>query len=138
MKNEVRCVSQLEYSSTIGILMHLMHCTHPIIIFAVGVLSRFTHASDQVHCDAISRVLKYLGGMKYALSYKSFSATLEGYTDANWITNSNETKSTSGWIFTPNGGTISWGSKKQTVIFTFNHGIWIHNSSNNSKGGRMT
>ena len=36
--------------------------------------------------------------------------------DANWITGSTETKSTSEYVFTIGGGEISWKSFKQTCI----------------------
>ncbi|PHU12207.1 hypothetical protein BC332_19137 [Capsicum chinense] len=38
------------------------------------------------------------------------------YSDANWITGSNEVKSTSGYVFTIGGGAVSWKSSKQTYI----------------------
>lgn len=41
---------------------------------------------------------------------------LEGFSDANWITESDETKVTSGYVFTLGGGAIAWKSSKQTVI----------------------
>ncbi|GJX21974.1 hypothetical protein Tco_0226419, partial [Tanacetum coccineum] len=40
----------------------------------------------------------------------------EGYTDASWISNTEDNSSTSGWVFLLGGGTISWASKKQTCI----------------------
>ncbi|GKD46805.1 ATP phosphoribosyltransferase 1, chloroplastic, partial [Tanacetum coccineum] len=40
---------------------------------------------------------------------------LEGYCDANWISNHNEGKSTSGYVFTLGGVVVSWKSSKQTV-----------------------
>ncbi|WMV55478.1 hypothetical protein MTR67_048863 [Solanum verrucosum] len=40
----------------------------------------------------------------------------EGYSDVNWITRSNEVKSTSGYVFTFGGGAVSWKSSKQTCI----------------------
>jgi len=41
---------------------------------------------------------------------------MEGYSDASWMTSSNDNKSTSGWIFSLGRGAISWTSKKQTYI----------------------
>ena len=41
---------------------------------------------------------------------------LEGYSDANWITDSEESKSISGYVFTLAGATVSWKSSKQTCI----------------------
>ncbi|PHU20410.1 hypothetical protein BC332_11561 [Capsicum chinense] len=45
-----------------------------------------------------------------------FSSTLEGYCDANWISNSDETKFTSSYVFTLGGGAVSWRSAMQTII----------------------
>ena len=43
---------------------------------------------------------------------------LEGYIDANWISDSNEIKSTSGYVFTLGGGGVAWKSSKQTLVAT--------------------
>ncbi|PHT66597.1 hypothetical protein T459_31022 [Capsicum annuum] len=40
----------------------------------------------------------------------------EGYSDANYITGSNEVKFTSGYVFIISGGEVSWKSSKQTCI----------------------
>ena len=52
----------------------------------------------------------------YDLSYFGYLAILEGYCDANWISNTNEVKPTGGYAFTLAGGTVSWKSSKQTCI----------------------
>lgn len=49
-------------------------------------------------------------------SNSKFSSILEGFTDANWISNVCENKSILGWVFTFGGGAVSWKSKKQTYI----------------------
>ena len=65
----------------------------------------------------MKRVLGYLDDTQnYVLHYNKYPAVLEGYSDANWITGSTETKSTSGYVFTIGGGAISWKSSKQTCI----------------------
>jgi len=38
--------------------------------------------------------------MNYAIEYSGFSIVLEGYNDANRISDSNKTKSTSSYVFT--------------------------------------
>jgi len=40
-------------------------------------------------------------------------------TNKNWIFNSDETKSTTGYVFTLAGDTISWKFAKQTIISCF-------------------
>jgi hypothetical protein len=42
--------------------------------------------------------------------------TLLGYTDANWASDVNDRRSTSGYVFKLAGTTVSWSSKKQTSI----------------------
>nr|GEV40803.1 zinc finger, CCHC-type [Tanacetum cinerariifolium] len=39
-----------------------------------------------------------------------------GYSNASWITNSEDHTPTTGWVFLLSGGTISWASKKPTCI----------------------
>ena len=51
-----------------------------------------------------------------SLFYNDYPEVLEGYSDASWVTNTRDNKSTSGWIFTIAGGAVSWASKKQTFI----------------------
>nr|GEZ45682.1 zinc finger, CCHC-type [Tanacetum cinerariifolium] len=43
-------------------------------------------------------------------------AIIEGYSDANWISNIKDSRSTNGYVFTLGGAAISWKSSKQTVI----------------------
>lgn len=116
-KNRGECISQPEYAQIIGSLMYLTNCTRPDISYAVGRLSRYTQSPNKEHWTAISRVLKYLKGtLNYELKYAGFPSVLEGYSDANWISDSDETKSTSGYVFTLGGGAVSWKSSKQTII----------------------
>ena len=41
---------------------------------------------------------------------------LEGYSDSNWISDADEIKATSGYVFTHGGGAVSWKSYKQTIL----------------------
>ncbi|GKD59878.1 zinc finger, CCHC-type containing protein, partial [Tanacetum coccineum] len=43
-------------------------------------------------------------------------SVLEGYTNASWVSNTEDNLSTSDWVFLLDGGTTSWASKKQTCI----------------------
>ncbi|GJV11419.1 zinc finger, CCHC-type containing protein [Tanacetum coccineum] len=90
MPNNGQAISHLEYSRVIGSLMYAITCIRPDIVFVVGKLSRLT--------------------------YTSYPLVLEGYTDARWISNTEDNLSTSGWVFLLGGGVISWASKKQTCI----------------------
>ncbi|XP_070045992.1 secreted RxLR effector protein 161-like [Nicotiana tomentosiformis] len=116
-KNNGDPVARSKYAQIIGSLMYLMNFTRPDIAYVVCRLSRYTHNPNRDHWSALDRLIKYLRGtMNYGILYSEFPSTLEGYNDANWISDSDETKSTNGYVFTLGGGAISWKSAKQTII----------------------
>jgi len=51
------------------------------------------------------RYLKHT--INYGLHYTKFPHVLERYSDANWISGSTDSKSTSGYVFTLGGGAMS-------------------------------
>ena len=107
----------LRYSQIIGSLMYLASATRPDISFAVSKLSRFSSNPGDDHWRGIDRVLCYLKGtMSYGIHYLGYPSVLEGYSDSNWITDADELKATSGYIFKLGGGAISWRSCKQTIL----------------------
>ncbi|GKB42629.1 zinc finger, CCHC-type containing protein [Tanacetum coccineum] len=114
MPNNVQSVSQLKYSRVIGCLMYAMTCTRPGISFAVGKLSRYTSNPGTQHWQAIQQVLKYLKKtMDYKLTYTGYPSVLEGYTDASWISNSEDNLSTSGWVFLLGRALATTGKKAE-------------------------
>ena len=97
--------------------MYLMSCTRLDIAYAVNKLSRYTSNPGAMHWQGIMRVLKYLRFTRdYGLHYTRYPAVLEGYSDANWISNVKDSKSHSGYVFTLGGAAVSWKSSKHTVI----------------------
>ena len=116
-KNKGDPVAQSEYAQIIGSLLHLMNFTRPDIAYVVCRLSRYTHSPNNDHWAALARLMKYLRGtMNYGIWYSGLPAVFEGYSDANWISDSYEIKSTSGYVFTIGGGAVTWKSSKQTII----------------------
>ncbi|KAK9683420.1 hypothetical protein RND81_10G139800 [Saponaria officinalis] len=59
---------------------------------------------------------KILGTAGFGLSYCGYPPILEGYCDANGISESNDIHSTSGYVFTLVGAAVSWRSSEQTCI----------------------
>jgi hypothetical protein len=107
-KNKRIARDQLRYSQIIGSLMYLASATRPDISFAVSKLSRFVSRPGDVHWHALERVLRYLKGTaSYGIHYTGYPRVLEGYSDANWISDADETKATSGYLFTLGGGAVS-------------------------------
>ncbi|GJY09113.1 hypothetical protein Tco_0377298 [Tanacetum coccineum] len=65
----------------------------------------------------IGIVLWYLKKtMDYRLTYTGYSLVLEGYTNASWISNTEDNSSISDLVFLLGGGVISWASMNQTCI----------------------
>ena len=54
--------------------------------------------------------------MNLVIKYTGHPTVLEGFSDANWISDSNEMRATSGYAFTLAGGAVSWISSKQMLI----------------------
>ena len=105
-KNKRIMRDQLRYSQIIGSLMYLASATRPDISFAVSKLSRFVSNPGDDHWKALERVMRYLKGtMNYGIHYTRYPRVLEGYSDSNWISDADET--TSGYVFTLGGGTVS-------------------------------
>ena len=96
--------------------MYLMNCTKLDIVYAVGRLSQYTQSSNHDHWTTVRRVFKYLRGINYGLCFSGFPSVLERFSDANWILDSNEMKSTSGYVFILGGNTVSWKSAKLVLL----------------------
>jgi hypothetical protein len=97
--------------------MYLAGATRPDISFAVSKLSRFNSNLGSDNWYALKRVMRYLKGTStYGFHYTRYPAILEGYSDSNWISDADEIKATSGYIFTIGGAAVSWRSRKQTIL----------------------
>jgi hypothetical protein len=105
------------YRQLIGSLMYLIH-TRPNICFAVSALSQFMSEPRQRHWIVAKHILRYLrGSIAYGLRYiSSGGLLLHGYADLDWVGNSVDRKSTSGYCFSLGSAMISWLSKKQGSI----------------------
>jgi hypothetical protein len=88
--------------------MHLASTTSPDISFAVRKLSRFVSNPRDDHWRALERVLRYLNGtMSLGIHYTGYPTVLEGFCDANWISDADEIYATSGYVFSLRGGIVS-------------------------------
>lgn len=97
--------------------MYLASVTRPDISYVVCKLSRFNSNPRNDHWVALDRVMRYLVGTStYGLHCTGYPAVPEGYSDSNWISDADEIKATSGYIFTLGGAAVSWRSRKQTIL----------------------
>ena len=105
------------YRSLIGSLLYVCS-TRPDIMFSVAVLSRFMHSPSQNHLSCAKRILRYLKGTSdFGIWYKDgMNEALLGYSDSDWAGSLDDSKSTSGYIYTLGNGPFSWNSKKQQTV----------------------
>ncbi|XP_043717735.1 secreted RxLR effector protein 161-like [Telopea speciosissima] len=81
------------------------------------MLSGFSCNPGKEHCDALTRLMRYLKGtLRYASHYTGHPPILEGYSDTSWCSDLGDSKSTSGYVFTLDGAAVGWKSKRQTCI----------------------
>jgi hypothetical protein len=116
-QEEIEYMSRVPYSSTIGSLMYAMVCTRPDIAHAVGVVSRYMNNPGKEHWEVVKWILRYLRGTStHALCFGGSNIVLQGYVDSDMAGDKDSRRSTTGYVFTVGGTTISWISKLQKVV----------------------
>ncbi|KAJ9556807.1 hypothetical protein OSB04_011421 [Centaurea solstitialis] len=104
-------MKSVPYASAIGSIMYAMLCTRPDVAYSVSVTSRYQQNPGEPHWVAVKNILKYLRKTK-----EMFLVLVTGYSDASFQTDRDDFRSQSGYVFTLNGGAISWKSLKQDTI----------------------
>ena len=98
--------------------MYAMVETQIDISFATFIVSRFTKYPSWEHFNAINQILWYLAvSLERGIIFgREKELKLIGYSDSDWAGDHADWKPTSRFIFILNGGSISYTSKKQTVV----------------------
>ena len=69
------------------------------------------------HWEVVKWIFRYLrGSSKLCLTFGDSKPILEGYVNANWTGDLDGRKSTSGYLFTFEGGVVSWQSRLQNCV----------------------
>ena len=98
--------------------MYAMLCTRLDVAHTLSMTSKFQQDLGEKHWTAVKGILKYSRRSKgFFLVYDSEEALiLNGYTDAAFQTNVEDSKSQSGYVFCLNGGAVNWKSSKQDTV----------------------
>ena len=114
---EIARMKDIPYASTIGSIMYAMTCTRPDVAYAVSITGRYQQNPGEPHWIAVKTILKYLRRTKeYFLVYGGQpELEVAGYADASFQSDCDDYKSQSGYVFTLNGGAVSWNSSKQAT-----------------------
>ena len=104
--------SQKEYQALIGSLMYLMMGSRPDLAYTVSTRSKFSSNPTADHYCTAKRVLRYLQStsMLSLVFIMNNESPLEGYSDSDWAGDRDNSKSTSGYLFSLSGATICWKS----------------------------
>ncbi|RVX19694.1 Retrovirus-related Pol polyprotein from transposon TNT 1-94 [Vitis vinifera] len=91
--------------------------SRPDISHAVGVVNRFMSRPGKQHWEAVKWILRYVkGSLDTCLCFTGASLKLQGYVDADFASDIDSRKSTTGFVFTLGGTAISWASNLQKIV----------------------
>ncbi|GJW31059.1 hypothetical protein Tco_0047934 [Tanacetum coccineum] len=102
--------------------MYAVRCTRPDVAFAQNITSRFQQNPGELHWTTVKNILKYLRNTKdmflvYGGDMKR-ELRVSCYTDAGYLTDADDLKSQTGYVFVLNGGVVDWKSTKQSISAT--------------------
>ncbi|KAJ0975586.1 hypothetical protein J5N97_017551 [Dioscorea zingiberensis] len=105
------------YRQVVGSLQYAT-LTRPEIAYAVNRVCQFMHSPTQDHWKAAKRILRYLKGtIEHGLLLRPCSQPqLRAYSDAGWLSDSDDCRSQYGFAIYFGPNLISWTSRKQRVV----------------------
>lgn len=111
-------MKNIPYQEAVGSILYAAQVSRPDICYAVNKVSRFNQNPGMPHWNAVKRILRYLKGTaSMQLTFqRNESSELLGYCDADWASDVDQRRSTTGFVFTLQGGPISWNSKRQNTV----------------------
>ncbi|KAM2706055.1 hypothetical protein EV1_035182 [Malus domestica] len=139
--NEGESVDPTFFKSLVGSLRYLT-CTRPYILYVVELVSRYMENPTTTYLKTAKRIIRYLKGtVNFGLFYSSSNNyKLVGYSDSDWAGDSDDRKSTTGFVFFMGDTAFTWISKKQPIVIhstceaeciiatsCFCHAIWLRN-----------
>ena len=104
--------------SIVGCLSYLVNMTRPDLAFTYSQLSKFVQSPGPVHLAAAERALAYLRGtynegITYCDPGEERRNKLTGWVDSDFAADPDTRKSMTGYLFSLNGGAVSWRSSRQ-------------------------
>jgi hypothetical protein len=119
--------SEYPYLSVIDALMYLVNNTRPDIAFVVNCLARHSATPTIRHWNNIKNSLQYLNGtIDLGLFFqRNQDFGLIGYADVGYLSDPQNARSQTGFVFLHEGTAISWNFVKHTLIATSTNHIEI-------------
>nr|GFA92731.1 retrotransposon protein, putative, Ty1-copia subclass [Tanacetum cinerariifolium] len=116
---EKQRMQNIPYASAVGSIMYAVRCD---VTFAQNMTSHFQQNPGEEHWTAVKNILKYLRNTKDMFLVYGGSMARElrvsCYTDAGYLTDADNLKSQTGYVFVLNGDAVDWKSTKQSIFAT--------------------
>ena len=108
------------YPEIVGSLLYLSEKTRPDLAHSVGTLSKFMSCPTTAHLAAARNVLRYVLatptlGITYSFTDQP-TDNIHGFCDASFAGDTDDRRSTTGYVFMFGGGAVSWSSRRQPTI----------------------
>lgn len=109
---------KIPYFSAVGSLMYAMVGSRPDLAYAVGLVCRYMSKPGREHWLAVKWIMRYVkGAMELNLTFmKGSDFRVRGYCDSDNASDLDKSRSTTGYVYTVGGNTISWRSSLQKVV----------------------
>ena len=116
-QKDIEYMKDVPYASAIGSIMYAMTCTRPDVAYALSMTSRHQALPGPAHWTAVKNILRYLNRTKnkFLVYGGQKELIVKGYSDASFMTDHDDKRSQSGYVFLLNGGAVSWRSWKQST-----------------------
>nr|GFC16985.1 retrotransposon protein, putative, Ty1-copia subclass [Tanacetum cinerariifolium] len=103
-------MQNVPYALAVGSIMYAVRCTRPDVAFAQNITSRFQQNLGDIHWTTVKNILKYVRNTKdmflvYGGDLKR-ELRVSCYTDAGYLTDADDLKSQTGYVFVLNGGAV--------------------------------
>lgn len=111
-------MSRVPYASVIGSIMYAITCSHPDVLYALSMVSRYQENPRLGHWTIVKNLLKYLRNTKDMLLVYGGEQELvvKVYSDVNFQMDIDDPTSHSGWLFVLNSGSVTWKISKHEMV----------------------
>ena len=118
-EKEIENMSKVPYASAMRCLIYAMVCTRFDLAHAVSTVSRYMANPGREYWNAVKWIFRYLKGTAehgILFSRQPRTNSVVGYVDADYASEVDNRRSTTGYVFTLSGGPICWKSTLQSIV----------------------
>ena len=103
----------MPYKEAVGSLMYAIIATRLGLAFLISVVCQHVARSGSTYWIVVKIIMCYLKGtFDVKLFLGGANIVLNGYCDADYAGDTNDCKSTTGYMFKVGSGAVSWNSKR--------------------------